>query len=126
MPDTSANARPLIRGIARFALALSLWCGPLGCADDDDAAGQLTGSLTGTVRDAQTANAVGGADVAYLADTGERASDKTDKDGRFGMTVHALSPLGRLTVSKPGYKTRVVTTFLDDGSADTTIELLRD
>jgi len=117
----------MIRAFARFALLVSLSCalqGLQGCADDDGDA--RSGTLSGTVRDGQTGKALRGARVDFLADTGEKGSDSTDKSGHFGISVQTLSPLGRLTVSKAGYRTRTVTTFMDDGDNSQQIDLLQE
>jgi len=117
-----------VRSKARFAgvfVLLALAGAVHGCADDDGSS-LMSGSVSGRVRDGQSGKTLGGAQVDFLADTGESASDKSDKDGHYGITVQALSPLGRLTVSKAGYHTRVVTTFLDDGDVSVDIDLLRE
>lgn len=116
----------MARFLAKLALLMSL-AGTVGaCADDDDSNGvQRDAALSGSVRDGQTGQGLGGARVEFLADTGEKASESTNKSGRFGLVVRAMSPLGRLTVSKPGYRTRVVSVFLDENEVSVDIDLLK-
>jgi hypothetical protein len=116
----------MARLLTSLALLVSLFCTAFGCADDDGAQGERSVSLSGTVRDGQTGGALKGVRVEFLADTGEKAADTTDKSGHYGVTLQTLSPLGRLTASKAGYRTRTVTTFADDNDVRQDIDLLKE
>jgi hypothetical protein len=91
-----------------------------GCADDG--ASSVHASLHGIVRDADTGKRVPGVKVEFVADTLEEGSDTTADDGSYALNVAAASETGRLTASKSGYESRVVSVFLDD--ADVAIDIV--
>lgn len=102
-----------------FALTLA----SMGCAGDDSGAEHAL--LHGTVRDGESGKRLSGVQVEFLSDTLERASDVTNSEGNFRLDAHSLTPNGRLTASKSGYETRVVSVFLDDADVSIDIELMR-
>ena len=91
-----------------------------GCSDDDGST--IHASLHGIVRDSDTGKRVAGVKVEFVADTLEQVSAKTDSDGSYALNVDTPSETGRLTASKSGYQSRVVSVFLDD--ADVAIDIV--
>ena len=112
-----ANA-PWRRGLGA-ALGLAA---VLAAACGDDGGSSVHASLHGIVRDADTAKRVSGVKVEFVADTLEMASDTTADDGSYALNVEAAAQTGRLTASKSGYESRVVSVFLDD--ADVAIDIV--
>jgi hypothetical protein len=112
-----ASLEIMARGLVVAALT---WVSA-GCASDDD--GTLHGAVHGTVSDGSSGKRLKGVEVAFESDTLDDASDTSDGEGRFSINVSARTPSGRLTASKAGYETRIVSVFLDDGDVNVDIEL---
>jgi Carboxypeptidase regulatory-like domain len=103
-----------------FAAVWLVAVASVGCGDDDGST--IHASLHGIVRDSDTGKRVAGVKVEFVADTLEQVSAKTDSDGSYALNVDTPSETGRLTASKSGYRSRVVSVFLDD--ADVAIDIV--
>jgi hypothetical protein len=93
------------------------------CADDDGAA--INAALHGTVRDAETGKRLSGVKIEFESDTLEKLSDKTNSHGGYALNVDSATPTARLTASKAGYETGVVSVFLDDDNVAVDIALMQ-
>jgi hypothetical protein len=110
----------VIRSALLAAALLSSSCG----ADDPERA-DTRGQVHGTVRDAQSGDAIKGVQVRFVSDTLDEASDTTDGDGRYRIDVVTDTDRGHLEATKSGYARRVVSVYLDDESVAIDIDLSR-
>jgi hypothetical protein len=119
-------------GVGLRALRLRTWAGAalvclglLGSACADDGSAAINAALHGTVRDAETGARLSGVKIEFESDTLETLSDKTNSHGSYALNVDSDTPTGRLTASKAGYETGVVSVFLDDNNVAVDIVLTR-
>jgi len=108
--------------ILATAWLLGLSVSTSGCGDPDESADQARG-LHGVVRDATTGDSLKGVTVTFRSDTLDEASDTTDGDGEYMITVATDSKKGRVEAKKAGYETGVVSVYFDDDAVAVDIEL---
>jgi hypothetical protein len=120
----TARAVPGLRRARAGAILLCLGLLASACTDDDSAS--INAALHGTVRDAQTGKRLAGVKVEFESDTLETLSDTTNSEGSYALNVDSDTPTGRLTASKSGYETGVVSVFLDDANVAVDIVLTRE
>lgn len=120
------GARGSLR-FARVALTALIVLASYGCADDDGGPANPEDGvvLRGEVRDASTGSPIKDAKVIFRSDAHDEADDRTDREGRFVMTVFSRSDTGRIEARKGGYDTAVVSVYLDDADVRIDVDLER-
>jgi len=111
------------RGFAELSLAVVLCAAISSCAEEDDRVPDESRNVYGSVSDGQSGKRLKGVTIAFTSDTLDRASDTTDSDGKYSLTVATDSKKGRIEAKKSGYETRMVSVFFDTNSVQIDVEL---